>query len=72
MASRTTMATVIGRTRCRAPAPASGQHDDDRLGAVGDRGQGVERERGEPLDRGDLLLGRLAGPQRPSDQDGPD
>ena len=27
-----------------------GQHDDDRLGPVGDRGQRVERQRREPLD----------------------
>ena len=40
----------------QGPRPGEGQHDDDRLGAVGDRGQRVEGECGKPLDRGDLLL----------------
>ncbi len=50
------MATVIGQDQVqrRRRRPAR-KHHDDRLGAVGDRGERVEGERGEPLDRAEAL-----------------
>ena len=41
--------------------PGGGQHHDDRLGAVGDRCQGVQRQRREALYRGYLLIAHVAG-----------
>ena len=46
-----------------------GQHEDDRLGPVGDRGQCVEGQGREALDRGDPLLpGAPCRPGRPDQQ----
>ena len=66
------MATVIGQDQVQGAGPGHGQHDQDGLGPVGHRGQGVEREGREPLDRGDLLLGRLAAAQGRPDHQAPD
>ena len=41
------------------------QHDQDGLGSVGDRRQGVQRQRRQALDRGDLLRRRLFGSRAP-------
>ena len=48
-----------------------GQHDDDRFRAVGDRRQGVQGQRGQPLHRGDPLLGHITRPERRPDQPAP-
>ena len=72
MASSPTMAMVIGRTRCSAPAPGHGQDEDDGFGAVGHRRQRVERQRREPLDRGDAILAGAQGRFGRADQQVPD
>ena len=45
-----------GEDEVQSAGARHGQHEDDGLGPVGDRGQCVEREGREALDRGDALL----------------
>ena len=45
-----------GEDEVQGPGARHGQHEDDRLGPVGDRGQCVERQGRQALDRGDPLL----------------
>ena len=54
------MAMVMGRMRWRAVGAGGGQDDQNGLGSVGHRGQGVQREGRQAFDRGDLLGGRLS------------
>jgi len=49
-----------------------GQHNNDGFRNVSDRGQSIERKRGEPLDRSYLLLTHLAGAQWSCDKRFPD
>ncbi len=53
------------------PHPGQRQDHQDRLGPVGHRRQGVERQRREALDRGDLLVGGLARGQWPAHEQAP-
>ena len=71
MARRTTIATVIGSTRWSAPAPASASTTMIASGPYATDVSRVERQSRKALDRRDLLLGYLAGPQRPADEQVP-
>ena len=50
-----------GQDQVQRAGAGHGQDDDDRLGPVGHRGQGVERQGGEALDGGDAVRSRCPG-----------
>ena len=62
MASRRDDGDRDGQDQVQRPGAGHRQHEDDGLGAVGHRRQGVEREGRQPLDRGDAVLPAAAAP----------
>ncbi len=54
-ASMAVITTVSGRTLVTAPVPASEEHDDHRLRAVGDARERVEAQRGQAAEDAELV-----------------
>ena len=57
-----------GQHEMEGGGPGHGEHQNDGFRAVGHRGEGVEREGRQALERADALLRGLLGTEGPADQ----